>query len=78
MKFTEVVIKYSRTLQMRQFEPLTIDVTAKAQVDPGDDAKKVIARVQKTVREQLDDEVADLMRKRKESFMDDDSMEKTG
>lgn len=75
MKVNKINVYYSATVQMRQFEPVVISASAEAQIDPGD----TIGKVFKTVYQQIEDEVEDMIKikkiRRKASA--DDDLEKS-
>jgi hypothetical protein len=71
MKVNEVNIIYSRTVQMRQFEPATVSVSIKAQVDPGEPAINVIKTIKRLAKEQVETERDALLNERQESYEND-------
>lgn len=77
MKVNKLTISYSNTVQMRQFEPVTIFVSAEVQVNPGDTVERVFQNVKKKLREQVDDEIHKLKVERKESFAEEGGLDKT-
>lgn len=77
MKVNKVNVIYSQTMQWRQFEPIVISQSVEAQVDDGEDLKKVLRRTLLLAREQVDDEIKRLKIARKASADDADSLEKS-
>jgi hypothetical protein len=75
MKINETNVIYSRTVQMRQFEPVVVSISIKAQVDPSDEPDSVIRKIRMTAREQVEMEVNRLKTERIESV--DDPKEKS-
>lgn len=76
MKINKIVVSYSRTIQMRQYEPVSLTGTVEAQIDPGDKVEQEFIRVRNIARKQIDDEIKRLKVERKESFLDEHSDEK--
>lgn len=75
MKINETNVIYSRTVQMRQFEPVVVSVSIKAQIDPGDDPGTVIRDIRTHARDQVEKEVTRLKIERINSI--DDPKEKS-
>lgn len=75
MKINKVVYSYSRTVQMRQFEPAVVFMSLEAQVDPTDKEETVIANLKKKVKTQVDADTKQLMEDRKANY--DDELEKS-
>lgn len=71
MKINEVNIIYSRTVQMRQFEPAQISISIKAQVDPGDTPANVLKTIKRTAREEVENERQRLLNERQEAYDND-------
>lgn len=62
---------------MRQFEPAEVRGFVEVQVDPGEKPEQVFIKAKKFLREQVDDEANKLKIERKESFNDEDGLEKS-
>ena len=75
MKINKANIIYSRTVQMRQFEPVTVSISMEAQIDPTDKVETVLATTKKLARAHVEQEVERLKVERKESY--DNEMEKS-
>lgn len=65
----------SRTVQMRSFEPATMNMSVEVQVDPTDNVDAVITQVKRKVKTELDLEANILKKERMDS--QDDPMEKS-
>lgn len=65
MKVNKVNVIYSRTVQMRQFEPATFSMSIEAQVDVTDREETVFANVKKMARDQVEEEINSLKKERK-------------
>lgn len=76
MRITRVSVTYSQTVQMRQFEPFVMSQYAEAQVDEGDDPKKVLRSLKALVKEQVDDTVKEKKIERKKTLEEQDALEK--
>ena len=77
MKINEIVINHSATIQMRQFEPYQISVTMKAQIDEGDDPRRVVAKVRDMVKKEIDEQANKKKIERRESYLEEQGVEKT-
>lgn len=71
MKVNEVNVIYSRTVQMRQFEPASVSVSIKAQVDPGESAETVIKSIKRIAKEQVENERQLLLNERQDAYESD-------
>lgn len=54
MKINKIVVSYSTTVQMRQFEPLQIFVSADVQLDPGDHLDTTFRNVYKQLETEVE------------------------
>lgn len=77
MKINKMTISYSVTVQMRQFEPITLFASAEVQLDPGDTMEQAFQRTKAKLRKELDDEAHKLKVERKESYSEDSGLEKS-
>lgn len=68
MKTNKMNISYSTTVQMRQFEPVTIFVSAEVQIDPSDTPEQVFRKTYKMLSTEAEAQAKVLKVKRKESI----------
>ena len=57
MKINEITVSYGRTLQIKQFEPMTFHFSAKAELSEKDNVDEAYADLKKIVEEQLGQEI---------------------
>lgn len=77
MKINKINVYYSTTIQMRQFEPVVISTSAEVQIDPADDPKKVFKVVYKQLHDEVEEEARKKKTQRKESYLEEEGLEKT-
>lgn len=75
MKINKFTYSYTRSVQMRQFEPVQVFMSVETQLDPGEKFVAVAAKVKHMVKEEVELEIKKLKRERIESL--DDEMEKS-
>jgi hypothetical protein len=51
MKITQITVTHKRTIQIRRFEPLTVELGAAADVDESDNVQDAYARLLAELRE---------------------------
>ena len=77
MKINKITVYYSATVQMRQFEPVVISASAETQVDPGETFEIVFNKTYKKIQGEVDNQINKKKIVRKESFLEEDGIEKT-
>lgn len=52
-KFTEVSVSYSKTVQVKQYEPVKLTLSATATLEPDDSRKETTRKMYRVLKKQL-------------------------
>jgi len=51
MKITQIIVTHKRTIQIRQYEPLSVELSATAEIDEADNVQDAYAKILAELRE---------------------------
>jgi len=75
MKINKITVSYSTTVQMRQFEPVSIYASAEVQLDPGDHLDTVFRKTYNELHQEIEAQAEKKKIERRDNY--DKETEKT-
>lgn len=75
MKITEFSVNYTQTMQYRQFEPISISITARAEVNVGENPDKTLHDIFKKIQAKVEEEIVAKKKQRRDSLMESNDFE---